>query len=302
MKKTDMIRKMLNFSAVFTFILLLLCMAGCGKNNSDQESGNAPEDSGEAQGSESEEEKPITAVYLKNDSDGELFVDLQNESPFFGQVPDEIYDENNEKIGKEDMQNGDVYLVYGDNIMLESYPGQYPGITKLVRREQANKEYIDKYAEYLAQFCPEPDTQNPPELTVEYSQPEAIVSAAASRGGYSWSVVLENGEAKSEIADSAHILTWDDELLIENKISGETKMTLHFTYAPQNVTVVRWPVSERQSSGSKDNSGLTEGEAVDVTEEETGFTFMAEPGYVYQVNGTWEEGTAEYGFYTSAIE
>ena len=49
-----------------------------------------------------------------------------------------------------DMQDGDVYLLYGDDIMLESFPGQYPGITKIVRKEQKNQSYADQYRQQLS--------------------------------------------------------------------------------------------------------------------------------------------------------
>ena len=44
----------------------------------------------------------------------------------------------------------DVYLIYGDDIMLESFPGQYPGITNLVRKEQGNQEKADQYRQQLS--------------------------------------------------------------------------------------------------------------------------------------------------------
>ena len=34
--------------------------------------------------------------------------------------------------------------------MLESFPGQYPGITKLVRKEQGNQEKADQYRQQLS--------------------------------------------------------------------------------------------------------------------------------------------------------
>ena len=33
--------------------------------------------------------------------------------------------------------------------MLESFPGQYPGITKMVRKEQGNQEKADHYRKEL---------------------------------------------------------------------------------------------------------------------------------------------------------
>ena len=58
---------------------------------------------------------------------------------------DKLTDENGKKLTEEDMTDGDVYLIYGDSIMLESFPGQYPGITKMVRKEQGNQEKADQY-------------------------------------------------------------------------------------------------------------------------------------------------------------
>ena len=58
-------------------------------------------------------------------------------------------DENGKKLTEEDMTDGDVYLIYGDDIMLQSFPGQYPGITKMVRKEQGNQEKADHYRKEL---------------------------------------------------------------------------------------------------------------------------------------------------------
>ena len=64
--------------------------------------------------------------------------------------PDKLTDENGKKLTEEDMTDGDVYLIYGDSIMLESFPGQYPGITKMVRKEQGNQEKADQYRQELS--------------------------------------------------------------------------------------------------------------------------------------------------------
>lgn len=244
----------------------------------------------------------MEVVYLKNDY-GDLFVDIKNDNPFTGTIPEEILDETGEKLSKEEMKNGDVYLVYGDEIMLESYPGQYPGITKLVRLEKENSKYLDKYGDFLNQFISIPDTSTPPELSVGYRQPNAQVSASVSRGGYQWTTTGEDGQAKSEVADSFHILDWDDELLQEQKIEGETQFTLLFTYEPRSVEVKSWPADSRNTDGTGE---YPEGEnvAVEQVESEDGgsrFAFQAKAGHVYQIQGSWEEGTAEYGFFTSEI-
>ena len=102
----------------------MFCLAGCG-------------------------EKPMTAVYFHIDDNSWYFADLDTDTIFSGTIPDKLTDENGKKLTEEDMTDGDVYLIYGDGIMLESFPGQYPGITKMVRKEQGNQEKADHYRKEL---------------------------------------------------------------------------------------------------------------------------------------------------------
>lgn len=284
-------------------ILSALLFTGCVAGGEAKEQDSAKEDTqkkeeqqtGDFEVASDSEEEILTAVLLLSNTGEELFVDIENDNPFFGTIPEEILDENGNAITADKMNSGDVYLVYGNQVMTRSYPAQYPGIEKLVRQESANQEYIEKYQQLLEQFCPEPDTTQPPELSVDYRQPDALVTAAVNRGGYQWTVLKEDGESESVIADSAHVLDWG-ELLTEIQLMEETEMELMFTYNPQSVEVKRWPQKERRELRSLDV--FPEGELVETQENEEGVAFYAEPGYVYQITGTWEEGTAEYGFCT----
>ena len=95
-------------------------------------------------------EKPMRAVYFQADDNSWYFADLDTGTIFSGTIPDKLTDENGKKLTEEDMTDGDVYLIYGDSIMLESFPGQYPGITKMVRKEQGNQEKADQYRQELS--------------------------------------------------------------------------------------------------------------------------------------------------------
>ena len=106
-------------------VLVTFCLAGCG-------------------------EKRMTAVYFQADDGSWYFADLDTDTIFSGTIPDKLTDENGKKMTEADMQDGDVYLIYGDDIMLESFPGQYPGITKMVRKEQGNQEKADQYRQELS--------------------------------------------------------------------------------------------------------------------------------------------------------
>ncbi len=282
-------------------ILSAFLLTGCADDKESQKQNDAQQDVNKENAQQTEnsgtvvnpEEEVLTAVLLLSNTGEELFVDIENDNPFFGTIPDDILDENGDVIPADKMNSGDVYLVYGNQVMTRSYPAQYPGIEKLVRQESANQEYIEKYQQLLEQFCPEPDTTQPPELSVDYRQPDALVTAAVNRGGYQWTVQKEDGESESVIADSAHVLDWG-ELLTEIQLMEETEMELVFTYNPQSVEVKRWPQKERRELRSLDV--FSEGELVETQENEEGFAFYGEPGYVYQITGTWEEGTVEYGF------
>ena len=110
---------------VMLAVLVMFCLVGCG-------------------------EKPMTAVYFQADDNSWYFADLDTGTIFSGTIPDKLTDENGKKLTEEDMTDGDVYLIYGDSIMLESFPGQYPGITKMVRKEQGNQEKADQYRQELS--------------------------------------------------------------------------------------------------------------------------------------------------------
>ena len=110
---------------VMLAVLVMFCLVGCG-------------------------EKPMTAVYFQADDNSWYFADLDTDTIFSGTIPDKLTDENGKKLTEEDMTDGDIYLIYGDGIMLESFPGQYPGITKMVRKEQGNQEKADQYRQELS--------------------------------------------------------------------------------------------------------------------------------------------------------
>ncbi len=274
---------------------LVLCAAGCGNDGTSQSSDQSQDsqETQENQESESAEETQaqdaLIAVYLKNDN-GVLFVDIEQESPFTGNIPDEILDEDGNAISEDDLNSGDVVEVYGNGIMLESYPGQYPGITKIVRVEKENQEYIEKYQELISQLLPDTDTSQPPELSLSYTQTDAIVTSLCDQFGYTWEFTDENGESQVVIADTAHVLQSED--LVQFNLEGETQMTVVSSYLPDQIVVFRWETSQREAGSET----ISEGEVVSVEETEGGLSFMAEPGYIYEITGSWTEGEVTYGF------
>lgn len=77
------------------------------------------------------EETPIRAMYIPFEDSGYIMVDQDSGTVFTVTMPEEIYDQNGKKITEQDLEKGNILHIYGDGIMLESYPGQYPGVTKI---------------------------------------------------------------------------------------------------------------------------------------------------------------------------
>ena len=134
--------------------------------------------------SRGEEEKPIEAMYIEKGDDFQIFVDTSTDVLFDAYIPE----------GTEELTTGDLVKIYGDGIMLESYPGQYPGVTRIVVTKQGTEEDAEKYESLVDEVYQEPDPSEPPYLNLEYRTKEAVVSAVADRGGYTWSYTDENGE------------------------------------------------------------------------------------------------------------
>ena len=99
-----------------------------------------------------QEANAISAIYIET---GEflkngLFVDLNNGTIFDAKVPAEgIYNKKGKLISDDVLENGDKVKIYGDGIMLESFPGQYPGVTKIQRTGRASLEETQEYEDQV---------------------------------------------------------------------------------------------------------------------------------------------------------
>ena len=142
---------------------------------------------------ESSSAKPIEAMYIPAGEDGHLMVGEGTGNVFTVTMPDNIQDKNGKKISEEDLNRGDIVAIYGDEIMLESYPGQYPGVTKIKVVKEGKASDADQYQDILDEFWPEKDPGELPYLNIGYCASYGEVSAAATRGGYSWSYADKDG-------------------------------------------------------------------------------------------------------------
>ena len=273
-------------------LLVTLVILAAANMLRSQFSSEEPQEENQVQG-----EYALKAVYLEKEDGNSIFVNLTEEYPFDGNIPEsELYDEDGEKITQEDLNSGDVLNIWGNGVIAESYPAQYNGITKMERTEQSNQEYIDQYGHYLEELFVEKDPSELPYLNVCYRDELADAAVMIPDPlSYTWTYTDESGESRTVTTDGAHVL--HTEPVEVKKISEPMTMELYFDEVPESVELLVWDdtlLGQYQDSADQ----IPEGTAVEVTKSGKGnLEFNAQPGSVYLVQGQWEQGTAEYGFW-----
>lgn len=284
MRKTKWI-----YAAVVVGMAALLS-AGCGKRSTGGE-----EEPKEAQKAINTDDATIQGMYLTfgEDEDNYIFADMENHSLFYADIPKEnLLDETGGELDEDALQKGDIVAVYNNGIILESYPPQYPGVTKMVRVKKGTAEDAKQYDELIAQIYQAPDPSEIPYLDIENKQKTAVVTSVINHGSYSWNYTDENGNVAVE-ADAAHVLQWkrSDAELVELTCDAEDKdLKLMFSRKPKNVKVTRW-----DDTATVDDIEKGEPVKVELDGKEAEIE-TAVPGSVYEVIGEWENGTVVYGF------
>ena len=251
--------------------------------------------------SASEDVYTMNAMFIQADQvfEGQsLFVDTENDMPFCAVFPEgEVYDAEGGALAEEDIQPGNVFRLYGDGIMLESYPGQYPGIVKAERLSEGKPEDVQAYQELLSSIIVEADPSVPASMDIQYSTELAAVSMVSYQGGYTWNYTNENGEDVSIIACGSHILEAQDLPTITDP--SVTEATLRFSSDPSRVDVVCWTLSQKDGYTSEN---VPESEAAVCEKNAEGDLIVSglKPGRIYLVTAEWDNGSqAEYGFATA---
>lgn len=235
-------------------------------------------------------EKSIRAMYIPISEKEHLMIDQDSGSVFTVTMPDLILDTKGKKITWKDLKRGNIVRIFGDGIMLESYPGQYPGVTKIEVLEEGNPSDANQYQDMIDKLCPPKESSELPSLNVGYTESYGVVSATTLRGGYSWTYADESGMQKNITADSPQITMWSD-IPVMN-IEKDTDMELYFAIQPIKVSATAYSV---ELLGIK-NPG--DGNTVSVEQSDAGDWILKDvkKGMLYRLQGEWENGWVEYGF------
>ena len=242
------------------------------------------------------------AMVVYNNGGSVLFADQDNDTLYYPTLVDAtIIGLDGDDIDADELAVGNIVQVSGNGIMLESYPGQYPGITEVAVIEQGNPADADKYAEELALVAADPDPAEVPSGYVEYTTDLAQTSVMLEPFDYDW-VVPGDGNANSttqeldgEYDDAQGVLNAN---VADARISSSLQAAVGFSVAPLNVTIERTPLTTASADSAAVNPNA-EDEPVPCTQQADGTTtFTMEPGFLYEVDAEFTQGEASYAFYT----
>ena len=146
-----------------TGILMAVCLTsalivGCGQKAGGQNTQTAngqsdaqpesqttgnPSETGDGSGEENSAVQHCILLAGKNGT--WLLADRDNGNVFTVEIPSDLTDESGKKISPEILKSADYVDVYGDGIMLQSYPGQYPGVSKMVVTGEGSEDELKQY-------------------------------------------------------------------------------------------------------------------------------------------------------------
>ena len=285
--------KVSRFGLVAVLALGMVALAGCAvKGGSDDTNANRSSDNpGDG--------TVTTAMVAYADGDDILFVDQDTQTPYIPTNIDEAtITFEGETIESDDLQAGNIVTVTGNGIMLESYPGQYPGITAIEVTSVGSPTDAEQYAALVDQVFAAPDQAEVPTGNLDYKTADAQVSIALNAYEFEWEYKTYDSHTTTN-AQEVTAFNLDgtlNENAIDARISAATDAFAALSVSPTSVEIERRPLA--QGDGVKvDPSG--QGENVSCTMSADGaIAFTIEPNYLYELQATFPQGEAEYAFYT----
>lgn len=284
-----------------TGILMAVCLtaaliAGCGQK--------AGRENTQTTGNQSAAQH---CILLAGKNGTWLLADRDNGTVFTTSIPNDLKDNDGKKITSENLKAGDYVDVYGDGIMLESYPGQYPGVSKMVVTGEGTADEVKQYQDVIDMVFAEPDTSTAPTVGVVYSSSLGqTMSLMSGPGNSTWTAPSGDSETDSSedntvTACGSAVMQWEN-LEKMSMDAGKTDFTISCDLTPTKVTVRRWNSDKYPASADDDLDALAEEVNVEKSADGEFVVRDVEPGYVYEVTVSWEYGDAQYGFMTSEID
>lgn len=240
-----------------------------------------------------------TAMVAYANGDQLLFVDQETQTPY---IPTELDDAtiivNGQQADEDALVAGNIVQVTGNGIMLESYPGQYPGITKVEVIEQGNPADAEQYAEIVDTVFAAPDQSQVPAGNLNYKTDLADTSVILNPYEFDWQWVTDDGQTSTSqvdgsVADGNGYLI---ETIADARISAATDAFIAFSVNPTALEIERQPLVK---DAAPRIDPQMDSEDVSYTLGDDGTAALRiEPNFLYEVKVTFPQGEAEYAFYT----
>lgn len=274
-----------------------VAFVACSSSPQESSSGKPADD-----GARANDSFESTAMVVRY-GDGEmLFFDQENDAPYSAGLDNaEIVGIDGSSIHPDDLVSGNVVRVTGNGIMLESYPGQYPGIARVEVVEEGSPDDAARYNDVIAQIWQPRDPAEPAHATVEYATDLAVVALMPLTCGYDWS--YENDGVSNAISvDAPTPLQYAASDLPDARIDSPVDAHASFDIAPIGVEIVRWDESavENATHVAGSEQGVDESdvvsEPVEATISDDEASFALEPGWRYAITAQFEQGSVTYAF------
>ncbi len=231
-------------------------------------------------------------VYANGDQ--VMFVDQDTQTPYIPTLPDDnVFNIQGQEIDEDSLTVGNIVEVIGNGIMLESYPGQYPGIYRVQILEEGAPADAEQYADIVSTVFAEPDPNSIPTATVEYATNLAVAAIMLEPYDYEFAFVdpgfveIDGAytDANGNLLDS----------VIDARITDTVQATASFSHEVTQVKIERRALIK----------GLidTNADSVDVPctlNADGTATFSMEPNFVYEIEAEFANGEADYVFYTQS--
>ncbi len=288
---------------IIAVLAVLVLLAACSTTTSAETGADgSTQDQGQASGATADEFVSTALVAVLDDGEV-LFIDQQTEAPYYPTLPEgQVFGTDGERLGDGELASGNVVRVTGNGIMLESYPGQYPGITKVEVTDEGTPESLEPYRTLLAELVVERDPSEPPSATVRWRTDSVTSALFPITCGFTWSFE-QGGQTVTTIADAMHPTQIDANDLPGMTVAETTEVSVSFGEPAVSAQVERW--SESDISAAAEKAGSIQSvnpddlasDAVEVTVTDDGtLELVAEPGYRYALTVTFEAGTVTYVF------
>lgn len=282
--------------ALLALVVALLCSCSAPANTTqDTNTTDTDAPASDAATPNADDQVTSTAMVAGVQGDTVLLVDQDTQTPYYPTSSETVvYDIDGNVIALSDLVPGNVVTVVGDGIMLESYPGQYPGIATIEVTAVGAPEDADEYATLVAEVMPEPGN-SVPSGAVEYTDDLGVVSVLLAPYAYNWQT--DDGANDAEVSGS---FFGDDGVLDagigDARIASSTDVTLSLEDTPQTVTIERVPLTNATDDVLAVNP-TAQGEGVGIESLDDGaYRFTIDPGFVYLVKAAFANGNVEYAF------